>query len=153
MPVSGGLILLKPPFSSVTGAGRLRIKVTGIDEGGPRTPRLSIACTAMVYVPSETPGSGIDQEKVQVVPCFRVGAVAWAIPSSDHLIAAVPVGEDTANVKRVVAALVITGFSFVPASGTGASRLRLVALKPGAAPAADSVSTWRTSGARPTLSG
>src|SRR6202035_3120539 len=47
-------------------------------------------------------------------------------------------------------ALMMIGFSADdPPSGGGVSSLRLLALKPGAAPAADRVKTWRTSGERP----
>src|SRR5205807_4546053 len=85
-------------------------------------------------------------EKVHVVPCSSVGGGDWAAPSSDHLIAAVPAGEDTANVSiPLVGWVSMTGL----VDTNGSSRCRLIALRPGAAPAAVTVWTWCTSGERP----
>src|SRR6476659_8277261 len=90
------LTSLKPPARPVTAFGSKRIRVTGIDTGGPSTPVASIACADTVYVPSET-DSGMAHENDHVVSPVFAGAVDWVTPSSDQRIATVLDGARTPN--------------------------------------------------------
>src|SRR5213082_3574123 len=83
-----------------------------------------------------------------MVPSLRVGAGDLRAPSSDQVIAVVPLGPSTVKTSVLPAgSTVITGA--VLAATLGVISLRLLALRPTDSPAAVRVSTWRTSGVRP----
>src|SRR6476661_7404350 len=117
---------ISPPARPVTAFGSKRIRVTGIDTGGPSTPVASIACAETVYVPSET-DSGMAHENDHVVSPVFAGAVAWVTPSSDQRIATVLEGADTPNTSVWDAGCGwIVGEACSDSGTTGDSRCRLL---------------------------